>query len=89
MPHFQKFNKLKKIVNIWYNSKVQLIGITDQEYKKILYFFEPKKICDHIMRGIYAQQKETDRIFPVFNFYNKFGSTKYVNGHTSKKVYPT
>lgn len=89
MPHFQKFNKLKKIIFDWYNTKVQLIGITNQEYKKILYFFEPKKICDHIMRGIYAQQKETDKIFPVFNFYNKFGSTKYVNGHTSKKVYAT
>lgn len=88
-PYFQKFNKLKNIVNQWYESKVQLIGIADPEYKKILYFYNPKAICDHIMLGIHSQRKETDKILPVFNYYNPFGSTKYVNGQTSKKVYPT
>lgn len=84
-PYFQKFNKLKKIVEEWYHTKVKLIGITNSAYKKILYFFEPKRICDHIMKGILSQQKSTDKIFPIFNYYNKFGSTKYVNGQTSKK----
>jgi type III restriction enzyme len=26
---------------------------------------------------------------PVFNYYNKFSSTKYVNGNTTKPVFPT
>jgi type III restriction enzyme len=36
-----------------------------------------------------AASKATDRILPVLNFYNKFGSTAYVNGHTSRAVYET
>jgi type III restriction enzyme len=41
------------------------------------------------MKAIYAEQRSTDRILPVFNFYNKFGSTKYVIGNTSRPVFPT
>jgi len=84
-PHFQKFNKLKKIVETWYHSKIALIGIIDPAYKKVLCFFEPKKICHHIMRGILNQQAATDKIFPIFNYYNPFGSSKYVSGQTTKK----
>jgi len=88
-PFFHKFNKLKSIVSEWYANKVVLPGITDDNYKRLLFFFDPKVICGHIMRGIYAQSQSTDTILPVFNFYNKFGSTKYVNGNTSREVYPT
>jgi len=88
-PYFQKFNKLKKIVKEWYESKIILIGVRNPEYRKVLYFFEPKRICDHIMRGIYEQQKERDKILPVFNIHNRFSSTRYVNGNTSKPVYAT
>ena len=31
----------------------------------------------------------TEHIRPVFNYYNKFSSTKYVNGNTVKDVYET
>ncbi len=88
-PYFQKFNKLKKIVQEWYESKIILIGVRNPEYRKVLYFFEPKRICDHIMRGIYEQQKQRDKILPVFNFYNRFSSTRCVNGNTSRPVYAT
>ncbi len=83
-PQFQKFNKLKQIVEFWYSAKVKLIAITDSEYKKLLYFEDAGRICDHIMRGIRAEGNKTDRVLPIFNHYNKFGSTKYVNGNTSK-----
>ena len=88
-PHFQRFNRLRQIVSEWYSSKVQLISISDPEYKKLLYFEEPKKICDHIARGIHSKSLATDKILPVFNYYNKFGSTRYVNGNTSKNVFAT
>lgn len=88
-PRFQKFQQLKNVVSEWYETKVHLIGITDPQYKKMLYFRDPKEICDHIMKAIYAEQRATDRILPVFNFYNKFGSTKYVIGNTSKPVFAT
>ena len=89
-PFFQKFNKLKMIVQNWYDSNVIVIGIRRKpEYKKLLYFYDPKTICDHIMRGIYAEQRHSDKIMPVFNYYNQFGSSKYVRGETVKPVYPT
>ena len=88
-PYFQKFNKLKKLVERWYQEKVVLLNITDPEYKKLLFFYNPKEICDHINLGIMAQQKATDVILPIFNHYNRFGSSRYVHGQTSKEVYPT
>jgi len=88
-PRFQKFNKLKNIVTEWYNEKVLLLNIPDQRFKRLLYFEEPKKIVDHIARGINPQLNTTEHIRPVFNYYNKFSSTKYVNGNTVKDVYPT
>ena len=35
LPYFQKFNKLKKIVEEWYIQKVILIGNDNLFYKKI------------------------------------------------------
>jgi type III restriction enzyme len=88
-PHFQQFNKLKSIVTEWYNEKVLLLNIADPRYKRLLFFEEPKKIVDHIARGINPQLNTTEHVRPVFNYYNKFSSTKYVNGNTVKDVYPT
>ena len=83
-PEFQKFNRLKTIVAYWYFNKVKLLGITDQEYRKLLYFEDACRICEHIMMGIRAESGKHDKIMPIFNYYNKFGSTRYVNGNTSK-----
>jgi len=88
-PQFHKFNKLMEIVKYWYNHKVLLIGESDVKYKKLLYFRNPKEIVDHIYRGINPHLNTTEHIRPVFNYYNKFSSTKYVNGNTIKEVFPT
>lgn len=88
-PNFQRFNKLKTIVDEWYNKKVILLNIQDQRYKRLLYFEEPKKMVDHIARGINPHINTTEHVRPVFNYYNKFSSTKYVNGNTTKEVYAT
>jgi type III restriction enzyme len=86
-PNFQRFSRLKEIVEDWYRSKVKLLGIRGDEYKKLLYFHQPKPIADHIARGINPQRNTTEFIRPVFNYYNKFGSSKYVNGYTTKDIY--
>ncbi|WP_289023011.1 BPTD_3080 family restriction endonuclease [uncultured Salegentibacter sp.] len=88
-PNFQKFQKLKAIVDYWYNNKVLLLNIEDEKYKKLLYFQDPKTIADHISRGINPHFNNSEYIKPVFNYYNRFGSTKYVSGNTSKDVYAT
>jgi len=86
-PKFHKFNRLKKIVEYWYNNKLLVLNISDKNYKKLIYFEEPKKVVDHIARGINTHINTSEYIKPVFNFYNRFGSTKYVHGNTSKDVY--
>lgn len=88
-PQFQKFNKLKSIVEKWYKDKVLLLNISDVRFKKLLYFEDPKKIVNHIARGINPQNNTTEHIRPILNYYNKFGSTRYVNGNTVKEVYKT
>lgn len=88
-PQFQKFNKLKEIVTYWYKNKVILLNIKDDNYKKLIFFHSPKTIVDHINRGINPHINTSKYIKPVFNYYNKFGSTKHVGGNTSKDVYPT
>lgn len=88
-PSFQKFHRLKEIVEFWYRNKVILLNIADENYKKMIYFESSKTIADHINRGINPHINTSEFIKPVFNYYNKFGSTKYVNGNTSKDVYPT
>ena len=88
-PHFQLFNKLLPVVKHWYENKILLIGESDLKYKKIIYFDDTKKVVDHIRMGINPEKNTTEHIRPVFNYYNKFSSTKYVNGNTVKEVYPT
>jgi type III restriction enzyme len=83
---FDKFNQLKNIVTEWYNTKVHCIGDT---FKQMLVYDNPARVINHIYRGIIASQKLSARILPVLNYYNKFGSTKYVHGNTTKPVFAT
>ena len=86
---FQFFNRLLEIVKYWYEHKVILIGESEPKFKKLLYFKNTKEIADHIRRGINPEKNTEKFIRPVFNYYNKFSSTKYVNGNTVKEVFPT
>lgn len=86
---FQKFNQLKKAVEVWYRDKVFLLNIQDVRYKRLLFFYDPKTMVDHISRGINTDKNTKEFIRPVFNYYNKFRSTRYVNGNTVKDVYAT
>jgi type III restriction enzyme len=88
-PNFKLFGRLKEIVSSWYETKVRLIGNTDQRYKKLIYFFDEKSVADHISRGINPHLNTAEFVRPVFNYYNRFGSTKYVSGYSIKDVYLT
>ncbi len=88
-PQFRKFNQLRAIVQEWYETRVQLVGETNPTYKRLLYFWDQKTLADHIQRGVMAASRDSSVILPIFNHYNRFGSTKYVNGNTSRPVYET
>lgn len=83
---FYKFAQLKDIVTYWLHHKTKCLG---DAFPNMLFFEDPKSVCDHIMLGIHAEQRKHDRILPVFNHYNKFGSTRHVKGSTTRPVYPT
>lgn len=88
-PRFQLFGELKSIVEEWYDTKVVLLNQSDERYRRLLYFENGKTIADHIARGINPHLNTEEYIRPVFNYYNRFGSTKYVSGNTTKETWPT
>lgn len=83
---FQKFAQLRNVVAYWLLHKTKCIG---DAFLNMLFYENPKAVCDHIMLGIHAEQRKHDRILPIFNHYNRTGSTRYVNNNTTKKVYKT
>jgi type III restriction enzyme len=88
-PYFQKFSQLKKGVEIWYQTKIKLLNIEEDDYKKLIYFDPPKTVVDHIVRGINPHRNTIEFIKPVLNYYNRLGSTRTVNGLSSKELYET
>lgn len=89
LPDFGLFNQLKCVAEEWYRTRVRVIG-AGEAYKRMVVFYDPKRVADHIYRGISAgsQRDGDERVLPMWHP-EKFGSTKYVQGHTTKPVYPT
>ena len=58
------------------------------EWKKLLYFSEPKKIIAHIARAIHPGANPEERIRPILHHYNPTGGSRFVQGQTTKEVYP-
>jgi type III restriction enzyme len=87
-PEFAKFHELKAIVAHWYAQKVRVTGRGD-EWKKLLYFQDPKRVVAHIARALLPGGPADERIRPILNHYNPTGSTRFVNGNTTKDVFPT
>lgn len=83
---FDKFHQLKRVVEEWYDTKIHCIGDT---YPQMVVYANPKTVCQYIYSGIRKGSKGDRRVLPIFNHYNRFGSTKYVNAKTTKPVYPT
>lgn len=88
-PMIDTFPACKNAVTEWYYTKIRLLNITDDSYRKLVYLYEPKVVVDHIFRGINRDRNTSEFIKPVLNFYNKTGSTRFVHGRTSKEVFRT
>ncbi|MEO7798140.1 MAG: DEAD/DEAH box helicase family protein [Opitutaceae bacterium] len=87
-PAFFRFSELLAIVSEWYATKVRVLG-KGPEWKKLLYYAEPKKLVAHVARAIATGPAGQESIRPIFNYYNPTGSTRFVHGNTSKETYPT
>lgn len=87
---FQLFGQLKRIVEKWYNSQVEIIGGDgSKEIRRLVIFWNQKETATSIYEGIRRANTDNEQIKAILNYYNPTGSTKYVFGATSKEIYPT
>lgn len=85
---FHRFHELCAIVTRWYQTKVHVLG-KGPEWKKLLYFSDPKKLVAHVSRVIKTGTPGHESIRPILNYYNPTGSSRFVHGQTSRETYPT
>lgn len=85
---FHRFHELRAIVTNWYHQKVRVLG-KGPEWKKLLYFYNPKKLVAHVSRAIKTGAPGNEGIRPILNYYNPTGSSRFVHGQTSREAYPT
>lgn len=86
---FQKFAQLKKIVEYWYHNQIELIGSVREYDRRLVVFFNKKKVVASIAEGIKNAIRGSEKVTGILNYYNPEGSTIYVHGFTTKPVYPT
>lgn len=87
---FQLFGQLKRVVETWYNSQVEIIGGDgSMEMRRLVIFWNQKETATSIYEGIRRANTDKEKIKAILNYYNPTGSTRYVYGVTSKGVYPT
>lgn len=85
---FHRFHELRAIVEEWYRTKVRVLG-KDQQWKKLLFYADPRQVVEHIRRGIKTGVAGHECIRPILNYYNPTGSSRFVHGQTTRDVYPT
>ena len=83
---FHLFGQLKPIVEQWYESKVHCIGTA---FKNMLFYEDPDSMAAHIHKAITAAHAGKEVVLPIFNYYNRVGSTRYANGLTTRPVFAT
>lgn len=87
---FQKFARLRKVVEYWYYNHVEIVGSTgDPDLRRLVVFFNKKKVVASIYEGIKSAAADTTSITGILNYYNPENSTKFVHGFTTKPVYAT
>ncbi|MCQ2255467.1 MAG: DEAD/DEAH box helicase family protein [Bacteroidaceae bacterium] len=90
---FQKFLKLKKIVEYWYANQIEVIGNPNDKVpmKRLVKLWDSNKVVANIYEGIKNGSVAADEtnVSAILDYYNPKGSSHHVFGKTSKEVYPT
>lgn len=87
---FQKFAQLKRVVELWYDRQVEIIGGDgSKELRRLVVFWQQSEVVASIYEGIRAAARNSDTVTAILNYYNPEGSSRYVHGVTTKAVYPT
>ena len=86
---FQKFGRLKKIVEYWYWNQVEVVGTVLPNARRLVMMFDMRKVVASIYEGIKKALQDESKISAILNYYNPEGSTRYVHGATTRPVYAT
>lgn len=83
---FQYFPRILEIVRLWLDTKVVCLG---DAFTNMLIYYDVKSICNHIIRGINPQKKDSTNVIPIMHSYSPVKSTEFVHGSTTREVYKT
>ena len=87
---FQKFPDIKRIVETWFNSQLEIKGGDgSQDQKRLVMLWDYKAVLASIMEGVHQANEDQEIISAVLNYYNPEGSTAHVFRPTNKTVWPT
>lgn len=87
---FQKFATLKRIVQKWYDTQIEILGGNGStELRRLVVFWNEEQTTANIYEGIKQANNGKEKITAILNFYNPQGSSVHVHGATSKLIYPT
>lgn len=88
---FQKFFQLKKIVEQWYETQVEIHGGDGSpDQRKLVVFWNRERVVANIYEGIKNAAISGDaKITAILNYYNPEGTTSNVHKNTTKEVWAT
>lgn len=89
-PQYQFFHKLKQIVEEWYYTRLKVLNRDDDPHRRLVYYENMSVVTDEINKAINPHFNTTEYVRPVFRRGDeKMGSTRYVNGQSSKDCIDT
>lgn len=83
---FQYFPQILNIVRKWLDTNIELVG---DAFLNMLFHYGVEEVCNQIQLGIHATMNNEETITPLMNAYNPVGSTRFVNGITTRQVFAT
>ncbi|MBR1500266.1 MAG: hypothetical protein IJ615_11700 [Bacteroidaceae bacterium] len=87
---FQRFPDIKRIVETWYGTQLEIHGGDGSgEQKRLVMLWDYKAVLANIMEGVHKANADHEEINAVLNYYNPEGSTQHVFRPTNKAVWPT
>ena len=93
-PQLEKFGDVRRVAQVWYDTKVELLGETDRRFRRLVRFEDSTRVAANVFLGIEAAAVNEGlageaRIVPLLNRYNPSGSTSHVHAATTKRVFGT
>ena len=89
-PLLHYFAPVRRIVAQWYAQCLTLAHQTDPAFKRLVVRWDARQVARHIYEAIVVGAPAAERrISPVPHYYHPRGSTRFVQGQTTRPVFAT